>query len=250
MDQNTDNSVRLRLPMAQPRVTYGLLAINVLVFLAMTLAGGSTNPIVLVFFGAKVNQLIVAGQIWRLLTSMFLHIGLMHLLFNSYALFLLGMEVERLYGSARFLVIYLLAGLWGSLASFAFSPHLSAGASGAIFGLLGTLVAFFLRHREMFGEFGRQRLMSLLGVAGLNLVFGFTVPGIDNFAHLGGLISGTLLGWSLAPNYKVFWDAHSGPKLVDRPSLLRRWGAIALAAILLICGITLTILVQSQTSGY
>jgi rhomboid protease GluP len=236
--------------MTQPRATYALLAINILVFLAMTLAGGSTNTIVLVLFGAKVNQLIVAGQVWRLLTSIFLHIGLMHLLFNSYALFLLGIEVERLYGTPRFLAIYLLAGLWGSLASFAFSPHISAGASGAIFGLLGTLVAFFLRHREMFGEFGRQRLMSLLGVAGLNLFFGFTVPGIDNFAHLGGLISGALLGWSLAPSYKVTWDVNSGPSLVDRPSALKRWGVIALAAVLLVVGVSATILAQSQARPF
>jgi rhomboid protease GluP len=167
---------------------------------------------------------------------MFLHIGLMHLFFNSYALFAFGIEVERLYGSPRFLVIYLLAGLWGSLISFAFGPNLSAGASGAIFGLLGVMLAFFRRHREIFGEWGRQRLLNLLGVAVLNLVLGFTVPGIDNLAHLGGLLSGAALGWLLAPQYEVRRDGEGVPQVKDRTSLLSRWWVVALALILLVAG--------------
>ena len=115
---------RLSLPMAQPRVTYVLLAINVLVFLAMTVAGGSTNTAVLIRFGAKANALIAQGQVWRFLTSIFLHIGPMHLFFNSYALFIFGVEVERVYGSARFLAIYLLAGLLQRQRErFASAPH-------------------------------------------------------------------------------------------------------------------------------
>jgi rhomboid protease GluP len=223
----------LALPAARPRLTYALLAINVLVWLAMTAAGGSTDPEVLIRFGAKYNPLIADGQVWRLLTSMFLHIGLMHLLFNSYALFAFGMEVERLYGSARFLAIYLLAGLWGSWASFVLGSSLSAGASGAIFGLLGVMLAFFGRHREMFGEWGRQRLLSLAGVAGLNLVLGFTVPGIDILAHLGGLLSGALLGWLLAPQYEVRRDPAGHAYVSDRTSLLSRWWVVGLALVLL-----------------
>jgi len=232
---------QLSLPLGQPRVTYVLLAINVLVFLAMTVAGGSTNPAVLIRFGAKANALIAQGQIWRLLTSIFLHIGPMHLFFNSYALFVFGVEVERVYGSARFLVIYLLAGLYGSLVSFAIGPPLSAGASGAIFGLLGVMVAYFRRHRETFGEWGRQRLMSLLGVAGFNLVLGFTVPGIDNLAHMGGLVSGAALGWLLAPEYEMEIDERGLPYVADQTSLRSRWWVVALAVLLLIAGTSLAI---------
>jgi rhomboid protease GluP len=240
---------RLPLPLTQPRVTYALLAINVLVWLAMTASGGSTNTAVLIRFGAKVNLLIAQGQVWRLLTSMFLHIGLMHLFFNSYALFIFGIEVERIYGGARFLVIYLLAGLYGSLVSFALGPNLSAGASGAIFGLLGVMVAFFRLHREMFGEWGRQRLLSLLGVAGFNLVLGFTVPGIDNLAHLGGLLSGAVLGWLLAPQYRVQADERGLPYVADQTSLYSRWWAVALAILVLILGTGLAMAAQQGSAS-
>jgi len=248
-EPSTAPSNRLGLPLAQARVTYVLLAINILVWLAMTAAGGSTSTAVLIRFGAKVNLLIAQGQVWRLLTSIFLHIGLMHLFFNSYALFAFGIEVERLYGGARFLVIYLLAGLYGSLLSFAFSPNVSAGASGAIFGLLGVMVAFFRRHREMFGAWGRQRLFSLLGVAGFNLVLGFSVPGIDNLAHLGGLLSGLTLGWLLVPEYQVRTDERGLPYVADRTSLLSRWWAVALAILLLIAGTSAAMAAQQGSAS-
>jgi rhomboid protease GluP len=242
-------SRHLYLPMGQPRVTYVLLAINVLVFLAMTVAGGSTNTAVLIRFGAKANALIAQGQVWRLLTSIFLHIGPMHLFFNSYALFIFGVEVERIYGSARFVIIYLLAGLYGSLVSFALGPNLSAGASGAIFGLLGVMVAYFRRHHETFGERGRQRLLSLLGVAGFNLVLGFTVPGIDNLAHLGGLVSGTILGWLLAPEYEVALDERGHPHVVDQTSLRSRWWVVAIAVLLLAAGTRLAVAAQQESAS-
>jgi rhomboid protease GluP len=235
------------LPLAQPFFTFALLAVNVVVFLAMTAAGGSTNTEVLIRFGAKVNVLVAEGQVWRLFTAMFLHIGVMHLAFNSYALFIQGIEVERLYGRPLFLVIYLLAGLWGSLFSFALGKGISAGASGAIFGLFGALIAYFVRHRDVFGTLGRQRLLSLLGVVGLNLFLGFSTPGIDNLAHLGGLVSGAALGWGLAPNYAAEWDGPAGPRVVDRRSPLARGGVIALAVLLLLVAGLATLDQQRQS---
>ena len=204
--------VGYRIPMARPRWTYVLLGVNVAVFLAMTVFGalnglglnGSQDFRVLVIFGAMQNQLIAQGEFYRLLTSMFLHIGLIHLAFNSYALFILGQDVERLYGSARFLLIYFLSGLGGSLASFVLGAGgISAGASGAIFGLIGTEIAFFYLHRQTFGQRGQAQLRSLLMLAGINLVFGFTIPGINNLAHMGGLLFGLALGWILAPKYQA-----------------------------------------------
>jgi rhomboid protease GluP len=238
----------LPLPLTQPRVTYVLLAINVLVWLAMTVAGGSTNSAVLIRFGAKDNALIAQGEVWRLLTSIFLHIGPVHLFFNSYALYILGIEVERIYGGARFLIIYLLAGMYGSLVSFAFGPNLSAGASGAIFGLLGVMVAYFRRHHETFGERGRQRLLNLLAVAGFNLVLGFTVPGIDNLAHLGGMISGAILGWFLAPEYHVEIDDRGLPYVADGTSLRSHWWVVALASLLLLVGTGVAVTAQQGSA--
>lgn len=230
----------LPLPLNNPFITYILLGIIVIVWLLMELSGGSTNPRVLVRFGANYGPGILDGEIWRLFTSMFLHIGLTHLAFNSYALFIFGLEMERLYGSDRYLVIYVLAGLFGSLASFASrGPQvLSAGASGAIFGVIGMNLAFFLLHRESFGHFGRQRLMNTLLIIGLNLVFGFTVPGIDNLAHLGGLAGGFALGYGLAPRYQIVDQYTLNPRLVDRVSLLNHWWVPALAVIFLSAGVT------------
>ncbi|MDA8210367.1 MAG: rhomboid family intramembrane serine protease [Clostridia bacterium] len=173
----------------KPVVTRAILVVNALVWLLMTVMGGSTNPEVLVFFGAKYPPLIIEGQYWRLFTSMFLHIGVAHLLFNSYALYQLGTGAEYLYGSKKFALIYLVAGLWGSVASFLFSPNISAGASGAIFGLFGAFLYFGRREPQIFARgLGNGILAALL----VNLAFGFVNPGIDNYAHVGGLFGGYL----------------------------------------------------------
>jgi len=196
-------TVSLALPAAKPVVVWAILAVNVLVFVAMTLAGGSENTDVLVRFGAKVNGRIAAGEYWRLLTPMFVHIGLMHLAFNSYALYALGTEVERLFGNVPFAVLYLLSGFAGVVASFAFNDHLSAGASGAIFGLVGALGYFFARYRNLLGKAGRRQLVNIGLVAAYNLAFGFLYPGVDNHGHLGGLVAGIALGWALCPDYGI-----------------------------------------------
>ena len=126
----------------KPLVTYLILGINVIVFILM---GRSTNQNVLITFGAKVNSLIQEGQIWRFLTSVFVHIGLIHLLFNLYALWILGPLTERIFGHYKFLLLYILSGIGGSIFSFMFTPALSAGASGAIFGLVGALLYYSLK---------------------------------------------------------------------------------------------------------
>ncbi len=233
------------LPLAQPRATYVILALLILVFLAMTAAGGSENTDVLILFGANLKSLIVAGQVWRLFTSMFLHIGYLHLFFNGYALYIFGIQVERLYGTSRFLAIYLLAGLYGSLLSFAFGPQeLSAGASGALFGLLGAMLAFFRRPRETIGTWGRRQLVNLLVLAGINLVISISVPNIDILAHVGGLVSGAVLGWVLAPQYEPHVDENGDLYATDTVSLANRWWVVALAVFLLAGGTALAMAAQ------
>lgn len=237
--------VSYRLPLSRPIVTWILLAIILVVFAAETLAGGSTNIEVLVRMGAKVTPLIADGEYWRLLTSMFLHIGIMHLAFNAYALVILGTELERLYGPGRFLAIYLFSGLFGSLASYAFNDSLAAGASGAIFGLIGALAAFFLAHRERLGSYGRSRLANIAFLVAINLFFGFTQPGIDNLAHIGGLLSGLALGWALAPQYQL------DPvrlEVRDRNQVRRYWPALAVAAVALVGGTALATLFHQDSA--
>ena len=198
--------------------------------------GGSTSNLVLVLMGANFRPLVEQGQVWRFFTSMFLHIGFQHILFNAYALFIFGAETERIFGRTRFLVIYILSGLFGSLASFALSgATISAGASGAIFGIVGMQVAYFYRYREMLGTFGRSRLINVGIIVVINIFFGLSMPGIDNWAHLGGLISGTLIALKFMPEYKLV-DPYTAPHMVDASSPLKQAWVPLLATALLAAG--------------
>ncbi len=176
-----------------------IIGINVGVFFLEWLAGGmgatEADPVTLAAFGAKVNSLIAREhQYWRLITMMFLHIGFLHLLLNNYALWIIGMEIERIYGSARFVILYLLTGLVGSVASYFSSDNLSAGASGAIFGLFGVMATFAFRYRrEIPEQLSREIKRRVIPIIAINLAFGFSVSIIDNAAHIGGLVSGILL---------------------------------------------------------
>lgn len=230
-----------------PHVTYALLAANVLAFITMIAVGyfvfgtlnGAEDSRVLALLGAKINRLIaVNGQVWRLFTAMFLHIGVLHLLFNLYALNALGPLVEGYFGHVRFTVIYLLGGLFGSLASYAFSPVASAGASGAIFGLAGSITVYFLRYRENFGARGRAILTNMLVVIGINLVFGLAMPGIDNWGHMGGLVGGAIVTAGLLPRYEMPTALLPGNyPLGERPRTIQHLLWVALCVALLILGV-------------
>lgn len=183
-----------------PFFTYLFIAVQVAVFLLLEINGGSTNTDTLIRFGAKFNPLILDGEWWRFFTPIFLHIGVLHLLMNTMALYYLGTMVEKIFGRWRFLWIYLFSGFLGSVASFVFTPNLSAGASGAIFGCFGALLFFGFVNRSLFF---RTIGMNVIVVIIINLIFGFTVPGIDNSGHIGGLIGGFLAaGVSYVPSQR------------------------------------------------
>jgi rhomboid protease GluP len=173
----------------KPFFTYFFMIIQVAVFLLLELKGGSTNTSTLIKFGAKFNPYIYNGEWWRFITPIFLHIGFVHLAMNTLALYFLGPAVERIFGNIRFLLIYLFAGISGVIASFIFSPNISAGASGAIFGCFGALLYFALIYPKLFF---RTMGPSVLTVLVFNLIFGFTVSIVDNAGHLGGLAGGFL----------------------------------------------------------
>jgi membrane associated rhomboid family serine protease len=179
----------------RPLATLTLLGINTVMLLVSALLSGSgfglldPAPRALCRLGA-LNAAAIAesGQWWRLLTVMFLHGGLLHWAFNSWALWAFGPTLERLLGRVRFVALYVGTGLVGAGASFAFNQTtLGVGASGAIFGLLGALVAYFFRRRR---EGGSAPLQNLLLVLLLNLFIASRNPSIDNLAHIGGFLAG------------------------------------------------------------
>src|SRR5438128_8913535 len=179
----------------RPTYTYVFFGLNIVVFVLMALAGGSTNQLTLMAFGVKSNPEIAQGQWWRFVTPIFIHIGMLHLLFNSYALWIVGPQVEKLYGGARFVILYIVTGVAGVVGSYLYRPYgVSAGASGAIFGLFGVLLVFGLRYRHHVPPFFRRAVgTGVLPVIVINLFIGFTIPIIDNSAHIAGLLSGMAL---------------------------------------------------------
>lgn len=188
---------RIRRPLARPRsVTAAILAVNVGVFAVDWVLGLAGRPDTLLEAGAMVPLLVASGEWWRLFTAIFLHIGLLHLAFNSLALLVFGGLIEEALGSARMVALYLVTGFAASVTSYTFgSPVVAAvGASGAIFGMLGAWLAYNLRRRSL--SLARSNVQSALFLIAINLVFGFTVPGIDNLAHIGGLVSGVAAGFA------------------------------------------------------
>jgi rhomboid protease GluP len=198
--------------------TFVFLALNVFVFVLMTMSGGTEDYEVLRAFGAKYNSLINQHEWWRLVTPVFIHIGWLHLLVNMYSLFMIGPYVERLYGSARYVFFWVATGVAGVAASYFASsiggkPGVlgrflfrggdgpSAGASGALFGLVGVLFIFGIKYRkELPDGFKRAFGLGMLPTILINLFIGYTIPFIDNAAHLGGLAAGML--FALCVGYK------------------------------------------------
>ena len=169
----------------KPIITYALIAINVIIFLLGMILNLSDTFINLF---ANYGPLVTEGQYYRLFTSMFIHANLFHILFNMYALYLLGSQAEGFFGKGKFLVIYILSGISGSLLSILLNQGaVSVGASGAIFGILGALLYFGYNNRVYLGN---TLIREIVPVILINLAFGFMMTGVDNFAHIGGLIGG------------------------------------------------------------
>lgn len=176
----------------KPFITYGIMIICILLFILMYLFGNGSNDInTLLSFGANLDLLVKEGELYRLFTCMFLHIGIWHLICNMYSLYVIGKEIESLYGKIKYLIIFVGSGICGSLLSMTFTHNtVSAGASGAIFGLLGSLLYFGYYYRAYLGNSIKR---SILPVIVFNLIIGFMSTGIDNAAHIGGLVGGILL---------------------------------------------------------
>ena len=189
-----------------PTVTMAIIGINAAVFLAMTLGGTSLmggDTLQLIQWGADAgHEVFELDQWWRMITSVFVHIGIIHIFMNMWCLWNLGQMAERIYDKGTYIGVYLLCGIGGSIASLAWRPtSVTAGASGAIFGIAGLLITtFWMGNLPIAREQSSAIMRSLLGFAGYNLLFGAAIPGISNSAHMGGLFTGLVLGGVVAPS--------------------------------------------------
>ena len=197
-------------PPRQPVFVYSIASINVILWILLEVSGNSTNPSSLRKFGAIDSYLIWSGEYWRLASAIFLHVGASHLAINSISLVIMGGMTERLYGHRNFITIFLVTGIIGSTTSYLNIENgvVGAGASGAIFGCLGSLVSFFYIRKEVLGKSGKQTLNGLIILALVNLAFGFVFPAIDNWAHTGGFIAGLCSGYFLAYPPRTTQPAH------------------------------------------
>jgi len=226
------HTVQVAVPNVKPYMTYTIIGFTVFVYL-LQLAGqyllpaNLANSFITTFgtsdiaavLGEKVNSLIRAGQVWRLITPVFLHdstlpYGLLHIGFNMYALYLYGRGLEARFGHRRFTLLYFLSAYAGNVLSFLVTPNPSLGASTAVFGLLAAEGMFIFRNRQLLGNRASRALMNLLYIAGVNLLIGFTTTGVDNFGHLGGILGGLIFTWFGGPRWKLEGFSQS-LKLVD-----------------------------------
>lgn len=196
--------IALRLPSAPPRVTYTILGLTVFVYLLQVASQFMLGYDLPLMLGAKSSDLIRQGQLWRLITPILLHGSILHIGFNMYALFIFGTGLERRFGHARFLILYLVAGFSGNVLSFLFSSGLSVGASTSIFGLIAAEGIFLYQNRKLFGEEAKRAIGNVVMVAAINLLIGFSSGGlIDNWGHIGGLLGGLIFTWFGGPLWQV-----------------------------------------------
>ena len=201
---NEDSSVKAEeiFKKKTPIITYLLILINVIVFAITYIYGSGIEPNVLVKFGGLISTSNYSFNLSRIFTSMFLHVSIVHLILNMYSLYVLGSQLESFYGKVKFLIIYLVSGIAGNLLTLPLlqSNVVSVGASGAIFGLMGSLLYFGYHYRVYLGTVIKSQIIPLIV---LNLLIGFLVTSINNFAHIGGLVGGILISIVVGVKYKT-----------------------------------------------
>lgn len=203
-------------PVRIPWVSYTLLGVTTLVFLLQLASQQLLGYDLPSAMGAKVNELILGGEYWRLITPAFLHVGFLHFAFNMYALYVLGPGLERLYGHERFIYLYFLGALAGVTFSFLFSPNPSVGASTAIFALLAGQVVYIYQNRRIYRN-SRAMLTNVLVILGINIMFSLNGT-VDFWGHIGGLIGGLAFSWLAGPLWEIR-DTPTGRTVVDTRSI-------------------------------
>jgi rhomboid protease GluP len=182
-----------------PAVTIALIVLNAAIFFVTAFRGALQSEASILRAGALSRDLVLHGEVWRLFSAMFLHGGLEHLIGNAVGLFIVGMATEHAYGKLEMLGIYFISGLAGNIFSVAINPGPAVGASGAIFGLLGATIVFFLKYKDRLHVRDKRVGNVLLMWAGYSIVTAYFIPFVDNAAHVGGLIGGAFSGYWLTP---------------------------------------------------
>jgi len=195
--------VQVVVPRSRPYVTYTILGLTIVIFLLQLAAQSLFREDPLFIVGAKYGPAIRVGQLWRLITPVFLHASIAHIFFNMYALLIYGQDVEARFGHKRFLLLYFLSAYAGNVLSFLLTPNPSIGASTAVFGLIAAEAGFFLQNRRLFGRRANGVLFNLAFIAAINLFIGFTTQRVDNWGHLGGLLGGLIFTSFGGPQFKV-----------------------------------------------
>jgi len=201
------------------RVTYGLIGLNLLFYAVAILHTGSVIDMPakgLVDLGAIYGpQIVLEGEWWRLLTAMFLHGGMTHLLMNMFSLYIIGRPMELYFSPKSYLSLYFLTGIVGGLVSIIVHPvTVAIGASGAIFGVFGGLSGYFFAYRRELGEHAQEFMKDFVLIIGINLILGFSIPNVDVSAHAGGLVSGLIGGLIVARHPERLWIFVLGMLLV------------------------------------
>ncbi len=213
---------RVPFPFSPPRLTFIIIGITIFFYILQVASVGIYGYAVyqldwLELFGARINDSIRAGQVWRLITPILLHGSLTHILFNMYSLYSLGSQLEKFYGYKRFILLYLLAGFAGNAFSFLVGPQdgISIGASTSIFGLAAAEGVFLFQNRKILGEQARSGIGNIFFVVALNLFVLGNIPGIDNWGHIGGLLGGLIFSWMAGPIWAVE-GIHPNIQIVDK----------------------------------
>lgn len=228
--------IRIKMPQAKPVATISLIVITIVIFVFQYLQKATNNIDTLFLLGGKINGLIAAGQIWRLVTPVFLHSSIPHLAFNMYALYIVGRNIERFYGHSRFLILYFLGAFGGNVLSYVLTPANSLGASTAVFGILAAEGIFIYENRKLFGpQKTRQMITNLVMVTLINLSFGL-IPGfnVDNWGHIGGILGGIFFAWKAGPILQIkgqppFFEMVDG----------RKKGEVLLTTLIVVVGFTI-----------
>jgi rhomboid protease GluP len=197
-------------------MTYAIIGVTILIYLLQRATDVFLQYDIPVLFFIKSNELIRSGQIWRLLTPALIHGSFTHIAFNMYALFSFGTNLERHFGHGRFLLLYVLGAFTGNVASFIMTDANSLGASTAIFGLLAAEGVFLFQNRKLFASQFRSAISNIIFIAVVNLFLIGSLPGIDNWGHIGGLLGGLAFTWFAGPLWDVEPDMVGGYHLVDR----------------------------------